>query len=295
MECSIANLAANWLAMYLTIPYIRVIHCIILDWVKEFAPYLCLLPDIYKSAKAIISVSQVNIQQMREQFELPEHLGQVIYNGRPDKYFASCHSDDRVSLRQSVGIPADAVVIFTAARIEIVKGYQHQVKAIAQLQQLPIWSQLYFVWAGTGTLETQLKAELEELGVSERVKFLGERVDIPELLAAADIFLLPSHFEGMPLAIMEAMAKGLPVIATAISGIPEELGDTGKLLPDPNVNPTATVQAIVETIQEWAIDTDLRRFVGYNCQQRAMAMFPEERMLDSYLKLIESVIRSPTS
>ncbi|MEA5578903.1 hypothetical protein, partial [Anabaena sp. UHCC 0451] len=63
----------------------------------------------------------------------------------------------------------------------------------------------------------------------------------------------------------------------------------------PNVDPTATVQEIVETIQEWAINTDLRRFVGHNCQERAIAMFREERMLDSYIKLIKSVIRSPIS
>ncbi|MEA5578492.1 glycosyltransferase family 4 protein, partial [Anabaena sp. UHCC 0451] len=227
------DLAANWVAMSLQIPYIRVIHCVIPDWAKYYAPYLCLLPDIYRASAAVISVSHANLQLMREMFLLPENLGQVIYNGRPEDYFVPCVAEVRERLRQYLGIPWDGVVIFTAARMYPVKGYQHQVKAIAQLRQFPVWSKLYFVWAGIGTLETQLKTDLEELGVGERVKFLGERADIPDLLEAADIFLLPSHVEGMPLAIMEAMAKGLPVIATAISGIPEELGDTGKLLPDP--------------------------------------------------------------
>jgi glycosyltransferase involved in cell wall biosynthesis len=284
------DLAANWVAMTLQIPYIRVIHCVIPDWAEHYAPYLCLLPDIYKSAKAVISVSHANLELMGEMFHLPEHLGQVIYNGRSKDYFAPHRPEVRQRLRQTLNISSDAVVIFTAARMYPVKGYQHQVKAIAQLRQLSVWSKLYFVWAGTGTLETRLKTDLEEIGVGEQVKFLGERADIPDLLEAADIFLLPSHVEGMPLAIMEAMAKGLPVIATAISGIPEELGDTGKLLPDPNVDPTATVQEILETIQEWAINTDLCQFVGHNCQQRAIAMFQEERMLDSYIKLIQGVI-----
>jgi len=285
------NLAANWLTMLLKIPYIRIIHCVIPDWGKDYAPCLCLLLDIYKSAEVIVSVSRANLELMRESFELPEPLGQVIYNGRPDNYFAPCRHEVRKRLRQDLAIPLDAVVIFTAARMYPVKGYQHQVEVIKQLRQLPVWTRLYFVWAGSGNLETRLKADINELGVGQQVKFLGERSDIPDLLEAADIFLLPSHVEGMPLAVMEAMAKGLPVMATRISGVPEELGDTGQLLPDPTINPRATVEVIVETLQAWATDTELRQTTGRRCQQRAMAMFREERMLNSYLTLIQQVLR----
>lgn len=286
------NLAANWLAMHLNIPYIRIIHCVIPDWAEQFSAYLCLLPDIYKSAQAIISVSQANLKLMQEKFELREHLGQVIYNGRPNEYFAACRPEVRDRLRQALEISQDAIVVFTAARMYAVKGYQHQVSAIEQLRHTPIWEKLYFVWAGTGNLDTQLKIEIDRLGVTKQVKFLGERTDIPDLLDAADLLLLPSHVEGMPLAVMEAMAKGLPVIATAISGIPEALGNTGKLLPDPNVDPQATVQAIVDTIQDWAIDPECRLTMGKLCQQRAVTMFREERMLDSYLTLIQRMIGS---
>jgi glycosyltransferase involved in cell wall biosynthesis len=284
------NLAANWLAMHLKIPYIRIIHCVIPDRAEHFSAYLCLLPDLYRSAQGIISVSQANLKLIEQKFELPEQLGQVIYNGRPDEYFAACCPEVRARLRQDLEIPQVAIVVFTAARMDTVKGYQHQVKAIEQLRDLPIWSQLYFVWAGVGHLETQLKAEIEQLGVIKQVKFLGERSDIPDLLDTADLFLLPSHVEGMPLAVMEAMAKGLPVMATAISGTPEALGNTGKLLPDPNVDDRATVRAIVDTIQAWAIDPELRRTMGKLCQQRAVMMFRQERMLDSYLTLIQQIL-----
>lgn len=284
------DIAANWVAITLKIPYIRVIHCVIPDWAKYYAPYLNLLPDIYRSAEAIVAVSRANLQLMREMFCLPSDLGQVIYNGRSAEYFAPRRPKIRELIRGALDIPQDAVVIFTAARMYPVKGYQHQVTAIEQLRNIPVWSKLYFVWAGSGDLEARLKAGIEELGVSCRVKFLGERSDIPDLLEAADIFLLPSHVEGLPLAIMEAMAKGLPVIATAISGIPEELGDAGKLLPDPTVDPIATVQAIVEAIAQWTIDPTARRLAGDRCQQRAMTMFREERMLESYLELIQSVL-----
>ena len=65
---------------------------------------------------------------------------------------------------------------------------------------------------------------------------------------------MPSLYEGMPIAIMEAMAKGVPVIATSVSGIPEELGDTGKLLADPNLDARSTVDELVATIQHWSCD-----------------------------------------
>jgi glycosyltransferase involved in cell wall biosynthesis len=286
------NLAANCVALHLGIPYIRVIHCVIPSWARDFAAYLCLLPDIFKSARAIVSVSQANLKLMQEQFGLPENLAHVIYNGRPDEYFVKRQSKVRDRLRQTLSIPQDAIVVFTAARMYPVKGYQHQVNAIKKLQHTSIWSKLYFVWAGTGNLETQLKADVELLGISQQVKFLGERADVPDLLDAADIFLLPSHVEGMPLSVMEAMAKGLPVAATGVSGIPEQLGETGQILPDPNLDPDATVRAIAETIQAWAEDADLRERIGQACRKRAVMMFREEQMLDCYMNLIQQVIDS---
>jgi glycosyltransferase involved in cell wall biosynthesis len=104
--------------------------------------------------------------------------------------------------------------------------------------------------------------------------------------------LLPSEVEGMPLSVMEAMAKGLPIAATAISGIPEELGETGQLLPDPNLDPEATVRSLVETIQTWAVDADLRDRIGRASRERAVRMFREEQMLECYVKLIQGVICS---
>lgn len=287
-----SNLAANWLAGKLGIPYIRVVHCVYPDRDRQFSAYWYLLPDIHKTARAVVLVSQDNLRLMQEVFELPEQCGQVIYNGRSADYFSASSPDGRDRLRHSLGIPQDAVVIFTAARIDTVKGYQHQLSAIEQLKHSAIWPRLYFVWAGTGHIEALLNETIEQLGVGNQIKWLGERSDIPNLLEAADIFLLPSHAEGMPLAVMEAMAKGLPVMATAISGIPEELGETGKLLPDPNINSQATVHAIVDTIQDWAIDSELRQAVGQACQQRAAAMFREEQMLEAYLALIQRVLEA---
>ncbi|HLO52006.1 MAG TPA: glycosyltransferase family 4 protein, partial [Kamptonema sp.] len=139
-------------------------------------------------------------------------------------------------------------------------------------------------------MEPELKRNAIDLGVTEQVKFLGQRWDISDWLDASDIFILPSKAEGMPLAVMEAMAKGLPVIATAVSGIPEELGETGKLLPNPNVDPKGTVRELANTIEAWAGNSELRQSVGKECQLRAEKMFREDRMLQEYMDAIAEAL-----
>jgi glycosyltransferase involved in cell wall biosynthesis len=285
--CPVSNLAAKQVAARRHIPYLMVVHCVTAAWATQFAPHLAKLPELYQQAQAVIAVSQENLALLRQFFGLPAGIGQVIINGRPASYFAPLDLTVRHQLRQAWHIPAEAVVIFTAGRLELVKGYQYQIKAIKQLQQRPIWPLLYFVWAGVGSLEAQLKAVVAQRGIETQVKFLGERSDIPKLLDAADIFLLPSQYEGMPLSLMEAMAKGLPTMATAISGIPEAVGNAGKLLPDPQLDPQATVNELVATLEQWATHPDLRQVIGQAGRKRAEALFGAEKMLANYLKIIE--------
>ncbi|MFB2939252.1 glycosyltransferase [Aerosakkonemataceae cyanobacterium BLCC-F154] len=287
--CPVSNLAAKEVAIQREIPYIQIVHCVTAEWAKQFQPYLQRLPNIYQHAQAVITVSEENLNLLRQQFKLPENIGQVIYNGRPAQYFNPPNLAVRDRLRQELNIPNDAIVCLTTARLDLVKGYQYQLSAIQQLQESEIWDKLYFIWAGTGNLSLRLKTLSAEMGVSDRIKFVGERSDIPDLLDTADIFILPSQFEGMPLAIMEAMAKAKPVLASAVSGIPEELGETGKLLPDPKINSSATIQELVTTIEAWATDSQLRYSIGQACKNRAEKMFKEERMLIKYKAIVEKL------
>ena len=136
---------------------------------------------------------------------------------------------------------------------------------------------------------------MSQLGVTEQVKFLGQRWDIADWLDASDIFILSSEAEGMPLAVMEAMAKGLPVIATAVSGIPEELGDTGKLIADPKIDPQKTAQDLATTVELWAENPELRRLAGQACKLRAEELFKEERMLLEYADVIEQALSASSN
>lgn len=300
-----SNFAAKQAAIELNIPHITILH-----WIEpscaafsygDGVPYIDVVSYHYSRAKAVLAVSQNTLNSMRQIFKVPD-TAQVIYNGIPAQYFAPRNLSTRAKLRQTLGIPEEAIVCFTSARLATVKGHQYQLEAIQQLNGLRSTGgdrQLYFLWAGTGAgnkyidAEAQIKESIRKLGLGNQVKLLGQRDDIPELLDASDIFVLTSKAEGMPLSIMEAMAKGLPVVATAVSGVPEELGETGRLLPNPNVNSEATVQALVETLQAWSADPQLRRSIGLACQQRAATLFTEARMLDETTRAIDRALSQP--
>ncbi len=296
----LGNFAAKQAAIELEIPYMVVVGFVDPSTAtvnrEDGVPYTQAACYHYTQAKAVVAVSQENLDLLHELFKIPLNHGQVIHYGRPEQYFLPINTDARQRLRSQYNILPDDVVCFTSARLAHVKGYDLQLKTIERLKEHRVWQKLYFLWAGTGTrgecVETEIKQQAQALDIADRVIFLGERSDVPDLLEASDIYILPSRAEGMPLAIMEAMAKGLPVIASAVSGIPEELGETGKLLSDPKLDPERTVAELTSTIQAWAENPGLRHSVGQACQQRASLMFREERMLAQYLTAIERCLQT---
>ncbi len=289
----ISHLAARHVAIQMGIPFLTVEGLATPDLAEQNSRCLDVLAQQYPQARAVVAVSQDSLRCLHERFRLPPDKGQVICYGRPAKFFRPRNPQTRKRLRALHGIPDEAVVCFTAARLHPQKGYLYQLGAIEILRTKPLWSQLSFVWAGTGQLLELIRERVEQLGVTEQVKVLGLRWDVADWLDAADIFLLPSEAEGMPLAVMEAMAKGLPVAATAVNGIPEELGPTGKLLPNPCADHQAVVFGLAETIETWAADADLREAVGEACRERARNLFREERMIEESLAVIERALLPP--
>ncbi len=288
--CPLSNFAAKQVAIQMKIPYIVVVGFAAPYLAERFAAYLDELSHHYEQAKSVLAIANETLSLLHKLFRLPKEKGQVIYWGRPAQYFNPPNASIQQRLRQEFNIPSNAVVCFTAARLDSVKGFEYQLQAIKQLKQSFVWPTLYFVWAGSGPIETQLKEEVKQLGVENKVKILGQRWDILDWMDAADIFVLPSVLESLGLAIIEAMAKGLPVIASLVGGIPEVLGDTGKLLPDPKVAPEDTIRELVTTIQDWSANPDLRRSIGQACKRRAEEMFKEERMLKETMEVIQRAL-----
>ena len=233
---------------------------------------------LYEHAKAVIAVSHKTLEILRSDCGLHPQKGEVIHYGRPPHFFEPRRQNVRTATRRELGIPDDGIVCLTVARIAEVKGFDLVLRTAQQLRETPIWQQIRFIWSGGGPLLEKARAEVAQAGLEGHVLILGPRDNIPQLLEAADIFVLPSRHEGMPLAIMEAMGKGLPVIASAVSGIPEQLGETGILIPDPKLDPTATVTAFSDALITWGNNPDKRLRDALACHERGRLLFQEGRM-----------------
>jgi len=284
--CPVSNMAARDAAIQAGIPYVVVVGFVGAYLADRFKSVLGRLALQYSRARAVVAVSKENLELLHNRFGLPAQAGQVIHYGRPERYFAPRDEAVRSRLRAELNLPANAVVCFTAARLASVKGYLYQIVAAKKLVAQARNEHLHFVWAGEGDQRGAIEEAIVSSGLTGRVHLLGHRWDVSDWYDAADIFVLPSDLEGMPLAIMEAMAKGLPVVATAVSGIPEELGTTGQLLPPAGQNPAALIDQLVQTLTSWTADPQLRRAVGEAGRLRADRMFRESRMIEATVCLI---------
>ena len=146
----------------------------------------------------------------------PEKI-RVVPNGVDWARFQQGRSKDLV--RQDLGLPLNLPVVGLVARLEHWgKGHKELFEALALIkEQHPAQALI----VGAGRRQTEIQQLAETLGLSQVVHFLGDRRDIPDLLAAMDVFVLPSHSEGVSLALLEAMAAGLPVIVSRVGGLPE--------------------------------------------------------------------------
>lgn len=284
---------AKMAADFLGIPFISVKHFAAPDTAATKRPKLRKsVEEALNLARFVVPVSNENKQQLQTIFDIDPKRLHTVYNGRPGRFFAPKNPENATALRGEWAIPDDGIVVFTAAQYVKRKGFQYQIQAIEALKAEGKLDRLYFVWAGRpdNSFGQAVRDALERGGCMDHVRMIGHRNDMERCLDAADIFLLPSEREGMPLVIIEAMAKGVPVLGTAVSGIPEQLADCGVLLPDPNANAAGTVKVIHETLARWVENPAEMRAMGEKGRQRANAHFREERTVGEMIRLIEQTV-----
>jgi glycosyltransferase involved in cell wall biosynthesis len=145
---------------------------------------------------------------------------------------------------------------------------------------------VHLLLVGWGSPETQLRKQVEALGLRRRVHFMGLRTDIPEVLAASDVFVLSSDYEGNPLAVMEAMSAGKPVISTSVGGVPELIknGSSGLLIPQ------ADSEALAQAVNRLATNAQMRKAMGTVAAKCATERFSVETMTEAYEKLYEAML-----
>jgi glycosyltransferase involved in cell wall biosynthesis len=195
---------------------------------------------------------------------------------------------DPAEVRRSLGVPIDAPVAIFVGRLAAQKAVDDLITALDLLQHVRPGLRTWIV--GDGPLRPRLEeaARAFRLDLDGRVRFLGHRDDVPSLLAAADLLVLPSLYEGLPNVVLEAMQRGKPVVATAAPGTTEVVadGETGLLVP--LRRPTDLARAIRTVID----DPDLARRLGDAGRARVAAEFRAATMVEQFAELYESLARS---
>ena len=162
----------------------------------------------------LVTVSRVNQRQiLNEQICSPDRLT-LIPGGLPLENYHPVLSKQAV--RAAWGLPEQAVVLGTAGRLEPAKGHADLLQAFATL--VPSQPNLHLMVMGTGPLRSQLERQIEQLRLTGRVHLLGWVDDLITAMAALDVFVLSSHYEGLGVVLLEALALGLPVVSTRVGG-----------------------------------------------------------------------------
>ncbi|WP_437805887.1 glycosyltransferase [Sorangium sp. So ce1078] len=225
---------------------------------------------------AHVAVSQPTAAVVLGRREVDPPKLHVVANGIDLSRFAPDPAA-RARVRAELAIPEDAWVVGSVGRLSPVKNHALLVRAAAR--SLPRSGRLLLV--GDGPERGRLAALAAELGASDRVLFAGERHDVPALLAALDVFALPSLSEGLPLALLEAMATGLPAVATDVGGVATALvdGQTGFLVPSGEVAPLAA------RLSELQANPALAAQMGRSGRMIALRRYSATRMADRYMDL----------
>lgn len=216
------------------------------------------------------------------------HHPVVIMNGIPVVGFVR-DAGAGWSWRQANGFHKDWVVFTCVARFNEQKNHLQLLDSFAAVSQKAPEARLLLV--GNGTLRGTILERAGALGLRDKLHLLDVRRDVPEILAASDVFVLPSLWEGTPLSLMEAMAAGLPCVATRVGGVPELVQDgiTGLLVVPGNV------PALASAMKRLHSDAQLRAALGTQARDYARQHFGLASMAQAYLQLYSSTMDNTTS
>ncbi len=243
--------------------------------------------DTPRSAKYRIALRRwvdgvvVNAQRMAGSFAsldgFHESKIRVIWNGVDARHSPA----DPMKVRQELDIPANQFLIGTVARLALQKRLDRLLEVAAFLPDVTC------IIAGDGTRKDELTQKAVSLGVSERVRFLGHRDDVGDVLAALDVFVVTSESEGLSNAMLEAMSYGVPVVSTNVSGAEDALAPDSEGL-SAGIVTTFEPKAIAEAIASLRDQPELRGTMTRIARRRAINQFSREQMLTSWEEFLST-------
>ena len=224
-------------------------------------------PAVARLAGRTLCVSQQIADHLRGVSPGSSHKIEVLYLGIGD---APTVTRSRDEVRDELGVERGRCLAVTVARLAPQKALPVMFRALRDTKAQPVLAVL-----GEGPLEAELRAESARLGVSDRVRFLGFRDDVADVVGAADVFCLSSVWEGVPLAVQEAILLGVPVVATAVGGMNEIVADgrSGRLVP------VGDHTALAAAIDEVCGSTEVGRRFATQARSDLAARFSTANML----------------
>ncbi len=221
-----------------------------------------------------IAVSKANAEYLVNAKRLPASKVTVVWNGCNLTRFDPALRPS-AELKTSLGFRATDRMLLVAGRLEPQKGHRILLEAYPSLRRE--FSDLRLVCIGDGALRTELEAQARQLGIADDVRFLGFQPNVPEWIALADVNVLPSFFEGLPLIAIETLAMARPMVATAVDGTPEVIvhGKTGLTVPPGD--PDKLAGAIARLLR----DPELGRKLASAGRSWVMQHFTEQHQIEA--------------
>ncbi len=192
-------------------------------------------------------------------------------------------------LKERWNLPPDATVFLAAGRLSREKGHLDLIEAIAMFAKTAPPATARFIFAGEGPEQSRLEKRCRELGIAQQVMFVGHQSDLAPWYALADVMVLPSHSEGSPNVLLEAMAAGVPCVATAVGGVPEIATNELNALLIPKENPAALAHAMLRLARDVSLRAQLAA-----AGPAVTSQFTPEVYGRSLLGLYQSVLESRT-
>ncbi len=195
---------------------------------------------------------------------------------------------NRAAARRELGFKPDEIILGSVGRLATQKGFEYMIDALPAI--LAAQPGVRLVLSGEGELEVALRERAQDRGVAEQVTFLGFRRDVPALLAAFDVFVHPSLWEGLSISLMEAMVAGCPIVCSRIPGNVEMIrhGETGRFAAP------AVPASLAAEVCILLADLDRAADLGIAARHDGLARFSVERMVDENIRAYDSVVRRKT-
>jgi len=236
----------------------------------------------------LIAVSEYVRQSANRHLKFSLNQIDLLYNPIDISALIETPEKNRAELLRELGLPANAIILLNVARLSPQKGLIHALRALPKIVEEYPQAHLVSVGATTDPAwHQQLKSEANRIGVAEHFHILGTRRDVTDFLRACDVFVFPSLYEGLGIALIEAMAVGCACVATTAGPIPEfvENGQNGILVPP------ADSEAMAAAVCELFADPERRKLLAENARQTALSRFQPQAAADRLTQIYEKVIR----